>query len=148
MHYAAMWGWAPVLHLLVQAGGDFNAPINTGRTPLMLAVEFQNERAVQYLCSIKKLHVNLADAEGNTALILCAGHGPDGIDIAVELLKAGADANSENRKRKCALSIACDDQNIELVDILMDYKVGGLLPTFSVIEALPRPCANKETVGY
>jgi len=123
MHYAAMWGWAPVLHQLVQAGGDYNAPINTGRTPLMLAVEYQNELAVQYLCSIKKLHVNLADAEGNTALVLCALNGKDGNEMAVNLLKSGADPNMENRKKKCPLSIACEDQNIDLVDILMDYKV-------------------------
>lgn len=118
-----MWGWAPVLCSLVLAGGDFNAGINTGRTPLMLAVQFQNDLAVQYLCSIKKLHVDMADADGNTALIICAGNGPEGNDIAVTLLKAGADPNIENRKKKCALSIACEDQNIDLVDLLMDYKV-------------------------
>ena len=123
MHYAAMWGWAPVLHQLVTAGGDFNAPINTGRTPLMMAVEYQNDLAVQYLCSVKKLHVNLSDAEGNTALILCALNGADANEIAVSLLKAGADPNMENRKKRCALSVACEDQNIDLVDILMDYKV-------------------------
>jgi ankyrin repeat protein len=123
MHYAAMWGWAPVLCSLVEAEGDYNATINTGRTPLMLAVEYQNDLAVQYLCSIKKLHVNIADADGNTALILCACNGPDSNEIALTLLKAGADPNMENRKKKSPLSVACEDQNIDLVDILMDYKV-------------------------
>jgi ankyrin repeat protein len=123
LHYAAMWGWASVLCLLVNANGDFNAAVNTGRTPLMLAVQFHNDLAVQYLCSIKKLHVNLSDADGNTALILCAGNGTDGNEIALTLLKAGADPNMENRKKKCPLSIACEDQNSHLVDLLMDYKV-------------------------
>ena len=123
MHYAAMWGWAPVLCSLVEAGGDFNAAINTGRTPLMLAAEFCNDLAVEYLCSIKSLHVNIADADGNTALILAAQNGPDGNDIAKKLLKAGADPNLENRKKVCPLSIACEDQNYHLVDLLLDHKV-------------------------
>lgn len=123
MHYAAMWGWAPILCALVDAGGDFNAAVNTGRTPLMLAVEYQNDLAVQYLCSLKKVHVNVADADGNTALLLCAMKGVDGNEIAVILLKAGADPNMENRKKKCPLSVACEDQNIGLLDLLMDYKV-------------------------
>ena len=49
--------------------------------------------------------------------------GVDGNEIAVILLKAGADPNMENRKKKCPLSVACEDQNIGLLDLLMDYKV-------------------------
>lgn len=134
MHYAAMWGWAPVLCSLVNADGDYNAVINTGRTPLMLAVQYQNDLAVQYLLSIKKLHVNLADAEGNTALIICAMNGVEGNEIAHFLLKRGADPNVENRKRKCPLSIACEDQNIDLVELLMDFKVQRRGSLFAKLE--------------
>lgn len=118
-----MWGWTPICVALVEAGADLNDTIITGRTPLMLAVECENDLTVKFLLSKSAIHVNATDADGNTALILAAELGEYGNKIAKMLLQKGADPNVENRKKRTPLTIACKDQNMELVNALLDHKV-------------------------
>jgi ankyrin repeat protein len=118
-----MWGWTPICVALVEAGADLNDPIITGRTPLMLAVECENDLTVKFLLGKSAIHVNATDADGNTALILAAECGEYGNKVAKMLLQKGADPNVENRKKKSPLLIACKDQNMELVHALLDHKV-------------------------
>lgn len=118
-----MWGWTPICVALVEAGADLNDPIITGRTPLMLAVECENDLTVKFLLGKSAIHVNATDADGNTALILAAECGEYGNKMSKMLLQKGADPNVENRKKKSPLLIACKDQNMELVHALLDHKV-------------------------
>lgn len=118
-----MWGWTPICVALVEAGADINDPIITGRTPLMLAVEYENDLTVKFLLGKSAIHVNATDADGNTALILASECGEYGNKISKMLLQKGADPNVENRKKKSPLLIACKDQNMELVNALLDHKV-------------------------
>ena len=118
-----MWGWTPICVALVEAGADINDTILTGRTPLMLAVEFENDITVKFLLSKSSVHVNATDADGNTALILSCELGEYGIKMSRMLLQKGADPNVENRKKKSPLTIACKDQNMELVNALLDHQV-------------------------
>lgn len=103
-----------------------NDTIVTGRTPLMLAVEFENDLTVKYLLSKPGIHVNASDSEGNTALILACELGEFGVEIAKLLLQSKADPNCENRKKKSPLTIACKSQNLELVHALLDHQVLAL----------------------
>jgi uncharacterized protein len=123
LHYACMWGWTPIAVSLVAAGADINDTIVTGRTPLMLAVEFENDLTVKYLLTKPGVHVNVSDSDGNTALILACELGEFGVEIAKMLLQKKADPNCENRKKKSPLSIACKGQNLQLVHALLDHQV-------------------------
>jgi uncharacterized protein len=124
LHYACLWGWTPICIALVEAGADLNDPIVTGRTPLMLAVECENDLTVKFLLSKSAIHVNATDADGNTALLLAAESGEYGNKSAKMLLQKGAEPDVENRKKKTPLGIACKDQNMELVFALLDHQVG------------------------
>eukprot|EP00602_Paraphysomonas_sp_CaronLab_P013140 CAMPEP_0185041476 /NCGR_PEP_ID=MMETSP1103-20130426/40809_1 /TAXON_ID=36769 /ORGANISM="Paraphysomonas bandaiensis, Strain Caron Lab Isolate" /LENGTH=440 /DNA_ID=CAMNT_0027581213 /DNA_START=38 /DNA_END=1357 /DNA_ORIENTATION=- len=123
LHYAAMWGWTPICVSLIAAGADINDTIVTGRTPLMLAVEFENDLTVKYLLTKSGIHINATDSDGNTALLLSAELNEYGNEMSKMLLQKGADPNSENRKKKSPLSVACKAQNMELVHALLDFKV-------------------------
>lgn len=119
-----MWGWTPICVSLIAAGADINDTTVTGRTPLMLAVEFENDLTVKYLLTKQGIHVNATDSDGNTALILAAELNEYGNEMCRVLLQKKADPNSENRKKRSPLTIACKAQNMELVHILLDNQVG------------------------
>ena len=123
LHYACMWGWTPICVSLIAGGADINDTLVNGRTPLMVAVEFENDLTVKYLLTKPGLHVNATDADGNTALIIAAELNEYGIEMARMLLQKKADPNSENRKKKSPLTIACKAQNMELVHMLLDNQV-------------------------
>lgn len=108
---------------LIAAGADINDTLVNGRTPLMVAVEFENDLTVKYLLTKPGLHVNATDADGNTALIIAAELNEYGNEMARMLLQKKADPNSENRKKKSPLTIACKAQNMELVHMLLDNQV-------------------------
>lgn len=126
LHYAAMWGWTTTAKLLMEKGGDINAITSAGRTPLMYAVDFDQEDLVLWLAAqANKLRINVdaVDTEGCSALILAVEKGDNGIAMAKALLEAGADPNVLTLRRKSALKIACSAQNLELVNLLLDHHV-------------------------
>ncbi len=126
LHYACMWGWTPIVKYLVDNRANINVTTVQGKTPLMLAAEYLHDETIDYLVSVNGIHVDSADVDGTTALIHCVLAGADngGALKCVELLlKAGADPNIENRKKKTALSEACRNQDMALVNLLLDNKV-------------------------
>ena len=124
IHYASMWGWESTIKLMLDQGIDVNKKNVFGRTALMYAVEFQHFETVEFLLNQNNIHVNAADVNGVTALLLAVETGGDvGFDMAALLIKRGADVNAKTLRKKTALKIACAAQDVKMVNLLLDYKV-------------------------
>ena len=125
LHYACMWGWENTVDLLIRHGADVNAKTQTGKSALMFAAEFEHLSVVKALLNNPNVHINAADADGLTALIIAADlTGGDALAIARLLLESGADVNSQTLRKKTALKVACANQNVDMVNLLLDFKVG------------------------
>ena len=90
----------------------------------MFAVEYGHFYFVEFLLTkLSALHVNAADAEGNTALMLAVIAGSKRLSIMKLLLEAKVDMAMYNSKKKTALHLACENQNVEQVNMLFDFNV-------------------------
>eukprot|EP01041_Mallomonas_annulata_P006565 gene6565-13287_t len=107
LHYACMWGWENTVKLLLENGADINSQTINGKTPLMYAVEFLHTHLVHYLIEQEDIHINSSDVDGNSPLIIATEMNTFGFDIAVLLIKKGADVNHETLRKKTPLMIAC-----------------------------------------
>ena len=134
LHYAAMWGWASSAKMLLDGGADVNAITLTGRTPLMLAVEFRNDVLAEVLAFHPKIRIDALDADGNCALHIAIEGGDDCLKIAESLLKAGADPNMMNHRRRTPLHMACGAQNQAQVTLLLDHKAQRRASAFMLLE--------------
>jgi hypothetical protein len=129
-------GWTTTVKLLLEHNADINATTISGRTPLMFAVEFDHETLVLWLCSqCKKLGLRLdtADAEGYSALIIAAEKGEAGVTMMKTMLQNGADPNILTLRRKTALKIACQSQNVPMVYLLFDNRVQRRLSALNLL---------------
>lgn len=109
----------------------------------MFAVEFDHESLVLWLCAQSKklgLRLDATDAEGYSALILAVQKGESGFEMAKTLLQFGCDPNILTLRRKTALKIACQAQNVPLVNLLFDHKVQRRLSAVNLLrdEALTK----------
>lgn len=66
------------MRYLLDKGADVNAQTNSGRTPLMYAVQFSHVNLVIMLLGRKDLMVEASDLEGFTALIIAIEMGDAG----------------------------------------------------------------------
>jgi ankyrin repeat protein len=71
--------------------------------------------------------------EGCSALILAVEKGRHGLEMAKALLKAGADPNILTLNQKSALKIACEAQDVMLVNTLLDHHVLRMMSAFSLL---------------
>lgn len=129
-----MWGWASTVKLLLQAGADANAKTTAGRTPLMYAIEGLHSRLAETLAYDKRVHINAADVEGVTGLMVCVEAGEAGYELLERLLVAGADPELETVKRKTALSIACKMQLSGAVHILLNHNCRRRPEAFTLLQ--------------
>lgn len=136
---------------ILEAGADVNCANVSGRTPLMYAVEYQYKALVKKLLGHVKINVNVADGEGNTALLIALEkavavnppppepteeqkldpdykpepieHIDDSEEVALceTLLHAGADPNSCNHRRRSCLTIVCERSHKVLLHLLLNY---------------------------
>jgi hypothetical protein len=68
--------------------------------------------------------LDIQDSEGYTPLILAIERGDDvGNKMAGYLLKAGAEPDVTNHRRKSPLLIACAKQNLDQIYLLFDHNV-------------------------
>ena len=124
-HAAKMREGASIVELLVRTGADVNARANDGAqdTPLLCAVENyleveDREEAALIIRVLVHLgaDINLADARGNTALVLAATHNqPDLIRLLLEL---GADASRPVVGGRTPLDFARDANATEAIQAL------------------------------
>ena len=138
LHYAAMWGWLPVVKMLVSRGMDVNAVTITGRTPLMYAVELMHVAVVKYLANHHEMELNIPDADGMTPLLLAMELGPEGLPIMEILLDAGSDVNLMNHRKKTPLHIACMNQSHEQAMILLDKKAQRRQSAIDLLEGIAK----------
>jgi len=123
--------------LLISHGADVNSSTVSGRTALMFAVEFNHENLVFWFASKAKalgLNLDATDAEGYSALILAVEKNDDGFELAKVLLQNGCDPNIQTLRRKTALKIACQAQNVAVVNTLLDFGVQRRNSAFNLLK--------------
>ncbi|AYV81171.1 MAG: putative ankyrin repeat domain-containing protein 55 [Harvfovirus sp.] len=107
------------LQLAVTMGGDLNLENSEGRTLLLHAVKTWQAEYVEQLCEFK-VNLNCKDLNGNSALLLAI----DKIkfDIALCLIKNGADVNSQSRNGETPLMRCVTHGNVSIFDKLMERE--------------------------
>ena len=117
---AALTGRTEILTALIDAGATVNLQAPDGMTALLAATAFA--RTTREIASIELLLArgadpNLANVEGNDALMMTARHGL--VDAVIVLLKAGADPKRANRHGTTALMQAARGHLVETARILI-----------------------------
>lgn len=123
--YAALYGDADSVQLLLKSGADPNARNDAGATALMWAVE---DADTTRLLLRHGADVNARSADGLTPLIIAAGHFGSGA-VTKLLLEAGANPSesaSDGLTPLDAAAFAADDASIEmLIEHGADVKRAG-----------------------
>lgn len=117
---AAMTGRLEVMTSLLDSGATVDLQAPDGMTALLAACAYA--RTTREIAGIELLvargaQPNLANKEGNDALMLCARHGL--VEAVVFLLKAGADPLRRNRHGTSALMQAARGHLTETVRVLL-----------------------------
>ncbi len=117
---AAMTGRIEVMVSLLDNGATVDLQAPDGTTALLAACTFA--RTTREIAGIELLlqrgaDPNLANTEGNDALMLCARHGL--VEAVIALLKAGADPLHKNRYGTTALMQAARGHLVETVRVLI-----------------------------
>ena len=126
IHYSVILNWIDTVKTLYEAGADINAATSAGKTPLMLAIEFNRYEILEFLLKQVDLQINAADTDGYTALTLSVEKsGNNGMLSSEMLLKNKADPNLQTARRKTPLKIACQAQDLPMVNLLMNNNVNS-----------------------
>ena len=117
---AALTGRVSIMEALIGAGATVDLQAPDGMTALLAATAFA--RTTREIAGIELLLArgadpNLANVEGNDALMMTARHGL--VDAVIVLLKAGADPKRANRYGTTALMQAARGHLVETVRILI-----------------------------
>ncbi len=117
LHMAALYGRTSVAKLLIQKGANIEEKMKFGITPLMVAAQFNQPQIVEVLLNAKA-KVNQADEEGFTALHCAAQTGDE--MTAKLLLKHGARLDARDRMHATPLTVAKQNNKIEIQPLLTD----------------------------
>jgi ankyrin repeat protein len=107
LHWAAENGHKPIVQLLIDAGAPLNCRNRSDQTPVDLAMSEEHKEIV-------KLFVNL-DADVSIHMATFAGQ----LEKVKRFIKNGIDINSEDKKGRTPLFLACYNDNIDLVSSLL-----------------------------
>ncbi|MCJ1244864.1 hypothetical protein MMC30_002065 [Trapelia coarctata] len=118
LHQAVLKGNEGFVRLLILYGADTVVKNHRGNTPLHQAAECLSDSAMIQLLLKHKTDINSQNDSGDTALIIAARRGTEG--IARELLAFGADANIKNQARGTALHYASPYEGI--IQLLIDHR--------------------------
>ena len=143
LHYSAMWGWADAATHLIKAGGDINAVNSAGKTPLHIAIEYQNVEFVSRILESAELMIEATDSEGNTGLLLAIEGGDDFYEIAQIMLKGGSNPNAFNHRQRSCLLSACKQNSLALVNLLLNWKCQRDKKAFEVLSGDVKEAVNK-----
>ncbi|KAM6421410.1 uncharacterized protein O9250_004122 [Rhynochetos jubatus] len=132
LHLACANGVVDVVTSLVENKQELNLLDGANRSPLMKAVQCQQEECVAVLLQ-RGADVNLADADGNTALHL-AVLSPN-TSVAVLLLEHNASIDAQNKEGFTPLMLAVSLHRVEMVEFLL--KEGADVHTRDQCERTP-----------
>lgn len=106
LHFATSKGNVDVVRRLLEAGATARVKDKRGQLPLHRAAAAGNLPLVKILLEKGKSPVDATDMDGLTALhhAVCEGNG----DVAVELLKRGANSGKKDREERLAIDCAPD----------------------------------------
>lgn len=122
LHYAAICGWEGSAELLIGAGADPQQACLTGETPLHFAVNCASGAAAEVLLTACPALANASDRDGERAIHVAVRCKRDRqyYDMLVDF---HADLVSPNYSSQTPLKLACEEQDWETVNILLDLKV-------------------------
>lgn len=144
---AAMTGRLEVMSSLLDCGASIDLQAPDGTTALLAACAYA--RTTRDIAGVELLltrgaNPNLANTEGNDALMLCARHGL--VEGVVALIKAGGKPTQKNRHGTTALMQAARGHLIETVRVLLKggadrgaVDAGGLNASRYAYEVGPPP---------
>ncbi|XP_021409173.2 ankyrin repeat domain-containing protein 26 isoform X7 [Lonchura striata] len=116
LHLACANGHVDVVTFLVENKCKLNLFDNDNRSPLMKAVQCQQEKCVAILLE-RGADPNLADADGNTALHLAVLSG--NTTVAGLLLQHGANIDAQNKEGCTPLILAVSEHHEEIMEFLL-----------------------------
>ena len=128
VHYAARnYQCTEILQATIRHGVDVNATNKENITALMIACEEGNIDVINILLNAGA-DPNITNADGDTCLCYAARN-----DCCTEVLQAiishGIDVNTTNKKNVTALMIACEEGNIDVINVLLsvgaDLNIGN-----------------------
>jgi len=125
LHYACIWGWDDVVEAIMGMDADLAAITSLGMTPLMFACSRGHLKCVKLLlsdCDGETAEIEAKDSTGDTALLFAIrrAHFPT-VLLLVETY--GADVNVENFTKDKPLLAACNRNDLDMVNLLLDYGV-------------------------
>ena len=93
LHYAASWGGAESVRVLLDAGADVNVLSHNGQTPLFNVVVCNGDAETAALLIAAGCNLNVKDWQGVTVLDVVISNG--NVDVAKLLIDAGAEATED-----------------------------------------------------
>ena len=141
IHHAVLRGCSrATLQAIINHGADVNATEKNNMTALMIACIQKNEEPINVLLKAGA-NPNIAHARGQTA-IHCAVLGKCSKEALQAIIDHGADVNAPNNNSVTALMTACQEGNVEAINILLD---AGADP--NSIEVYGRTCLHVAVIG-
>ncbi|XP_065596986.1 ankyrin repeat domain-containing protein 26-like [Cyrtonyx montezumae] len=116
LHLACANGHADVVTFLVENNCKLNLPDTDNRSPLMKAVQCQQEKCATVLLE-HGADPNLADASGNTALHMAAV--APNTSLARMLIEHSAHIDAKNKEGCTPLILAVSEHHEEMVELLL-----------------------------
>lgn len=136
--FAAQGGNADVAELILKGGASPNCSASDGNTPLSLAVEGKSPRMVEALLK--------AGAQPTDAILVAAVWAGE-VEMALMLIRAGANPNARDDLGQSALHRAAEMGELEIVRALIqarakrDLKANGTTPLLIAIQNGHEACA-------
>ncbi|XP_034286937.1 ankyrin repeat domain-containing protein 26 isoform X6 [Pantherophis guttatus] len=119
LHFACANGYTDIVTFLVDNKCQLDSCDKEKRSPLMKAVEFQQEFCAIYLLE-HGADPNLKDIDNNTALHFAASN--SSVSLAKYLLEKKADIEAQNKEGCTPLIVAVAENNREMVEFLLQQK--------------------------
>mmetsp|Transcript_8871 Transcript_8871/g.12308 ORF Transcript_8871/g.12308 Transcript_8871/m.12308 type:complete len:583 (+) Transcript_8871:693-2441(+) len=117
LHLAAANGQLDACRVLIAHGANPSQKDRWGRTPLLEAVENEHDKIIDFLL-LKKAEICLT----KPGQYFCNAAFNSKIDLLKRLCRAGADVDSADYDKRCALHLAAAGGNIKICKVLVEAK--------------------------